>query len=56
MTEELLKTLEDIKKLLILQLSHQGTSNAQIGEMLGVSYKTVERMLPKKGAVKKAKD
>lgn len=56
MPDESLKTLEDIKKLLILQLSQQGASNAQIGEVLGVSYKTIERMLPKKGAVKKAKD
>ncbi len=56
MPEEALKTLEDIKKLIILQLSQQGASNAQIGEVLGVSYKTIERMLPKKGTPKKTKD
>lgn len=55
MPEEALKTLEDIKKLLVLQLSEQGVSNVQLGETLGVSYKTIERMLPKKGKLRPAK-
>ena len=47
------KTLEEIKRLLVLQLSNANVSNEDIGAALGVSYKTVERMLPKKGRTKK---
>ncbi|MCC6405191.1 MAG: helix-turn-helix domain-containing protein [Candidatus Yanofskybacteria bacterium] len=47
------KTLEEIKRLLVLQLSSANVSNDDIGAALGVSYKTVERMLPKKGRAKK---
>lgn len=47
------KLLEEIKRLLVLQLSSSGVSNNDIGAALGVSYKTVERLLPKKGKGKK---
>lgn len=47
------KTLEEIKRLIVLQLSSANVSNDDIGAALGVSYKTVERMLPKKGRSKK---
>lgn len=48
------KLLEEIKKLLVLQLSANDVSKEDIGTVLGVSYKTVERMLPK-ATKKKAK-
>ena len=50
------KTLEDIKRLLVLQLSNANIPNDDIGAALGVSYKTIERMLPKKGRTKKNRD
>jgi len=41
--------LEEIKKLLILQLyNRKDASTKEIGKILKISYKTVERMLPKK--------
>lgn len=40
-------TLNDIKRLLILQLLLTGASQAQIAVMLGVSEATMSRMLPK---------
>ena len=49
------KLLEEIKRLLILQLTAANVSNEQIGAVLGVSYKTIERILPKKKKVKKHK-
>ena len=42
------KLLEEIKYLLVLQLSNAKVPNDDIGAVLGVSYKTVERLLPKK--------
>lgn len=42
------KLLEEIKKLLILQLYKNSVSTKEIGDILGVSYKTIERILPKK--------
>ena len=47
--------LEEIKRLLILQLSTAKVSNNDIGAVLGLSYKTVERMLPKAGKKKRLK-
>lgn len=47
MNDETNKLLEDIKKLLILQLDKSGATKHEIGETIGVSYKTIERMLPK---------
>ena len=44
-TEEL---LEAIKRLFILQLYRSGASTKEIGKILRISYKTVERILPKK--------
>ena len=43
-TEDL---LEEVKKLLILQLYRSGASTREIGTILDVSYKTIERMIPK---------
>lgn len=50
------KLLEEIKRLLILQLANSDVSKEDIGTVLGVSYKTVERMLPKTGKKKKAQN
>ncbi len=47
------RLLEEIKKLLILQLHRGGASNKEIGAILDVSYKTIERMLPKNSKKKK---
>jgi Mn-dependent DtxR family transcriptional regulator len=40
------KVLEDIKNLLILQLYKAGSTTNEIGAVLGVSSRTVERVLP----------
>jgi transposase len=37
---------EAIKRLLIFQLYLAGASTKDIGELLGVSYKTIERIIP----------
>ena len=49
-TEEL---LEEVKKLHILQLYRSGASTKEIGKILGVSYKTIEIMLPKESKKRK---
>lgn len=44
--------LEAVKRLLILQLYRSGASTKEIGKILEISYKTIERMFlkkPKKG-------
>lgn len=45
--------LEDIKRLLILQLYKYGASTHEIGSILDVSYKTVERIIPKNSKLQK---
>jgi DNA-binding NarL/FixJ family response regulator len=50
------KLLEEIKSLIVLQLAQAGVSNEDIGAVLGVSYKTVERILPKKRKGKKTRN
>lgn len=47
------KLLEEIKGLLVLQLYKGNVSNEEIGKILGVSYKTIERMFPKRSKKKK---
>lgn len=44
--KEIEKTLEEIKRLIILKLHRDGVTTSVIGELLGVSYKTIERILP----------
>jgi len=55
--EKVEKILEEIKKLIILQLYRDGATTQEIGELLGVSYKTIERILPvkKKGRRERTK-
>ncbi|XOB42414.1 MAG: helix-turn-helix domain-containing protein [Candidatus Nealsonbacteria bacterium] len=45
--------LEGIEKLLILQLYRDGASTQEIGKILSVSYKTIQRILPKKSKKRK---
>jgi len=45
--EKILKELEAIKKLLILQLYHQGVSSETIAKTLGMSKATLYTFLPK---------
>ena len=49
--------LQDIKRLLILQLLSQGIQQTHIAAMLGISDATMSRMLPKglSGALRKEK-
>lgn len=45
--DDVLKELEAIKKLLILQLYHQGVSSDYIAKASGMSTKTIYKFLPK---------
>ncbi len=47
-------SLEAIKKLLILQLYKSGITTKEIGSVLGVSYKTIERIVSKKSKKRKS--
>ncbi len=46
--EQILKELEMLRKLKLLELSDKGYSQAQLARALGVSQPTISRMLPKK--------
>jgi DNA-directed RNA polymerase specialized sigma subunit len=46
--QEMLEILREIKKLLVLSLLKKEVGTKEIGAALGVSYKTVERLVPKK--------
>jgi predicted transcriptional regulator len=52
MTEEqadkMLKELEMLRKLRLLELFDKGYSQAQLAEALGISQPTISRMLPKR--------
>lgn len=50
--EQILKELEMLRKLKILELSDKGYSQAQLAQVLNVSQPTISRMFPK-GAGKK---
>ena len=45
--DPLLKELQEIKMLLILQLLSGGTKQSDIAQMLGTSEATVSRLIPK---------
>lgn len=49
--EQILKELQMLRKLKMLELSEAGYSQAKMGDALGVSQKTVSRLManPKKG-------
>ncbi len=46
MEDKIAKLIEDIKKLLILDLVAKGVQAGQIGEVLGVNRTTITRIAP----------
>jgi len=52
--EQIIKELEMIRKLQILNLFERGLSQAQLAQALGVSQPTISRMMPKVSTKKKA--
>ena len=52
--EQILKELEMLRKLKLLELSEKGYSQAQLAQVLGVSQPTISRMFPKGFGRKKA--
>lgn len=51
--EQILKELEILRKLKIMELIEKGYSQADLANILGVSQPTISRMFPKKAAKKK---
>jgi predicted transcriptional regulator len=49
---QILKELEMLRKLRILELFDKGYSQAQLAQALGVSQPTISRMVPKVSAKK----
>lgn len=47
MSEEIKKELESIKKLLILQLIHDGIPHADVAKAASMSTKTLYKFVPK---------
>ena len=45
--DKILKELENLKKLRILELLDKGYSQAQLAKVLGTSQPTISRMIPK---------
>lgn len=52
--ERILKELEMLRKLKILELTQNGYSQSQVAQVLGVSQPTISRMFPKGTGRKKA--
>lgn len=56
MTEEqataILKELEMLRKMKMIELFHKGYSQAQLAQIFGVSQPTISRMVPKVTAKK----
>ncbi len=53
--EQILKELEMLRKLKILEFSDKGYSQAQLAQVLGVSQASISRMFPKGDGKKKDK-
>lgn len=51
---QILKELEMLRKLKIMELVEKGHSQAELAEVLGVSQPTISRMFAKKNTKKKA--
>ncbi len=45
--DQIIKELEMLRKLRIMELFNQGYSQAQLAQVLGVSQPTISRMVPK---------
>ncbi|MFA6392265.1 MAG: helix-turn-helix domain-containing protein [Patescibacteria group bacterium] len=43
-----IEPMEEIKRLMVFQLYRSGATTKEIGKVLNVSYKTIERMIPLK--------
>ena len=54
--ERIMKELEMLRKLRILELIEKGYSQAQLAQALGVSQPTISRMFPKRKGVESKKD
>jgi predicted transcriptional regulator len=52
--QQIIKELETLRKLKILELFDKGYSQAQLAQVLGVSQPTISRMVPKLSSKKKA--
>jgi len=50
--DEILKELEMLRKLKMIELFDKGYSQAQLAQALGVSQPTISRMMPKISAKK----
>ena len=50
--DQIIKELEMLRKLRILELFDKGFSQAQLAQVLGVSQPTISRMVPKVTAKK----
>jgi predicted transcriptional regulator len=51
--EQILKELEMLRKLKIMELFEKGFSQAQLAQALGVSQPTISRMAPKTSGKKR---
>lgn len=51
--KQIIKELEMLRKLRILELFDKGYSQAQLAQVLGVSQPTISRMFPKKNVKKR---
>jgi predicted transcriptional regulator len=52
--EQILRELEFIRKLMILDMFEKGYSQSQLAQVLGVSQPTISRMVPNIAKSKKA--
>ncbi|PKQ07722.1 MAG: helix-turn-helix domain-containing protein [Alphaproteobacteria bacterium HGW-Alphaproteobacteria-11] len=52
--EQILKELEMLRKLKLMEMFDKGYSQAQLAQILGVSQPTISRMFPKASGKKKA--
>jgi len=53
--EQIIKELEMLRKLKLLELFDKGYSQGQLAQVLGVSQPTISRMIPQAGGKKKDK-
>jgi predicted transcriptional regulator len=52
--EQILKELEMLRKLRLMEMFDKGYSQAQLAQVLGMSQPTISRMFPKSTGKKKA--
>lgn len=54
--EQILRELEMLKKLKLIELFDRGYSQSELAQVLGISQPTMSRMFPKGSGKKKAKE